>query len=710
MKLSIVENGKKREETVDVSRFAKEIKKNACKIVLAGIISGAVAYPLISMLSSKYVSTATVLLKAQADNVSPFPQVEDFDSTRTGYYETQYALMQSRIVLEKAVRELKLDQNPDFIGKKADEKASNSEDAEQQRIERALNTLQKNLTVSGIRTTNLATVSYESTSPQLSSEIANGVAQAFIDYTLDQKRLKTEKAREVNLQKMEEVQKEIAQQKADIDNFLAKEGLLTFRGIDGFETEQLSIVTNRLADATQRRIAAESLEKAVSAGGRVSLDNIISLPTISNHAQIQDLRIAMIQAQRSLYELQKSYGPKHAKILEAQAQVKAIQDQMGVVLSELKKGIHQQYLAALADEKEYQAQLDQQKEIFQKLAEKRSLYNSQKLSLDKLEDLYKTLYQRTQELSLSGINADAVLYDPAVPAVKPSKPNKALLLVMVVALAMAFFFMYVIVKAAMDNSIRTLGQVTKRLGVVSLGEIRRIAGAGDRAQVRDLITRNPLNADIIHSIRTQILLDNRPQQVLAISSAKQGEGRSLLASLLANSFSFDQKTLLLDLDFFNRDGLSAEFSTSTSAGVAELLRGEVTLDAARITLSDTLDFLPRGKANASSLLMLSSERFEPLIRDLRNRYQRIIVDVSAVSQSQDIELISRVVDGVVFVVQAGAASVETLRAALAKVDANQEVVMGAVLNLVEEKNLQTKESLRSLNITTDELMNTTGRL
>ncbi|MDA6915205.1 capsular biosynthesis protein, partial [Escherichia coli] len=78
--------------------------------------------------------------------------------------------------------------------------------------------------------------------------------------------------------------------------------------------------------------------------------------------------------------------------------------------------------------------------------------------------------------------------------------------------------------------------MTKRLGVVSLGEIRRIAGAGDRAQVRDLITRNPLNADIIHSIRTQILLDNRPQQVLAISSAKQGEGRSLLASLLANSF------------------------------------------------------------------------------------------------------------------------------------------------------------------------------
>lgn len=65
--------------------------------------------------------------------------------------------------------------------------------------------------------------------------------------------------------------------------------------------------------------------------------------------------------------------------------------------------------------------MTEQKEIFQKMASKRDAWNSQKLSLDKMEDLYKSLYQRTQELSLSGVNADAVLYDPAVPALKPAK-------------------------------------------------------------------------------------------------------------------------------------------------------------------------------------------------------------------------------------------------------------------------------------------------
>lgn len=705
MKLSIVENGKQRENSVDFSRFAKELKKNAWKIALAGIIAGVVAYPLISMMSSKYVSTATVLIKAQADNVSPFPQVDGFDSTRSGYYETQYALMQSRIILEQAVRDLKLDENPDFTGVKP---GSGSED-QQLRVDQALKTLSKDLKVIGIRTTNLASISYESSSPQLSAEIANGVAQAFINYTVEQKRLKAEQARNLNFEKMEEIQKSIAKQKEEMDSYLKNSGLLIFRGIDGFETEQLSIVTNRLADATQRRVAAESVYNEVNSRGKSSGD-IISLPSVSDHAQIQDLRIALIQAQRTLSELRKVYGPKSANILKAEADVQSIQNQTGRVLGELKLGLRQQYLAALADEKNYQQQVAEQKEIFQKMASKRDAWNSQKLALDKMEDLYKTLYQRTQELSLSGVNADAVLYDPAVPPLKPSKPNKSLLLVMVVMLVVVFSIMYFIVKAAMDNSISTLSRLKKRLNVEPLGEIRRFTGTSGRAQVRDMILKNPLNADIIHGIRTRIMLDNRSLQTVAITSAEQGEGRSLLANLLASSFSFDQKTLLIDADFFNTNGLSSELASATSAGVAELLQGEAPLEKVRVKITENLDFIPHGKTTISSLLMLSSERVEPVMRELKSQYQRIIIDVAAVNQSQDIQLIKRAVDGVIFIVKAGTGSAENIASALDKIEDNQGAVIGAVLNAVEEKNLETQEGLRSLNFNTDQLMTTPGRV
>lgn len=712
MKLSIVENGKNRESSIDFSRFAKELKKNSWKILLAGVIAGAIAYPLISMMTSKYVSTATVLVKAQPDNISPFPQVEGYDSTRNGYYETQYALMQSRIVLAQAVRNLKLDENPDFNGVKPGSNQANTLENQQQRVDRALKTMLKNLTFNPVRTTHLASISYESTSPQLAAEIANGVAQAFIDYTVEQKRQNTLKARESNQQKMDELQKQITEQKLAIDAYLKKEGLLTFRGVDGFETEQLGIVTNRLADATQRRIAAASLYNEVRQNAGKSLENVISLPAISSHAQIQDLRIALIQAKRTLYELRKSYGPKHAKIQEAQAQVQAIQDQTYLVLGELESGLRQQYQAALTDENSYQQQLDQQKEIFQKIASKRDGYNGLKLALDKTEDMYKALYQRTQEQSLSGsyADADAVLYDPAVPADRPAKPNKSLLLIMVVMLALAFFVMYIIVKTAMDSTINNLSQVKKRLKLEPLGEIRRYPGVANRAQIRDVIANNLLNADIIHSIRTRIMLDNRQLQSIAITSAEHGEGRTLLANLLANSFSFDQKTLLLDLDFFNNDGLSSELAKPGAAGVAEILRGEATLENLSVKVNENLDFLARGNAKVSSLLMLSSENLEHLMRELRSRYQRIIIDVAALNQSQDSQLIGRVTDGLIFVLKAGASPADNLTQMLDKMESNQSFIIGAVINQVVDKNLETKEGLRSLNLQTSELMNGTSHL
>ncbi|WP_333853579.1 GumC family protein [Leclercia sp.] len=705
MKLSIVENGKKRESAIDIARFAREIKKNSWKIVLSGVIAGAIAWPLMSLMSSKYVSTATVLIKAQPDNVSPFQRVEGYDSTRNGYYETQNALMQSRVVLEQAIRTLKLDQNPAFNGGGS---ASGSTPAnEQQRVDNALKTLQKDLTISNVRTTHLSTVSYESTSPQLAAEVANGVAESFINYTLALKQQKTAKAREDNQQKLQELQQQMVQQKTALDSYLAKEGLLTFRGVDGFETEQMGIITNRLANATERRVAAESVYNEVRSGG----GKVISLPSISNHAQIQDLRIALIQANSELSQLEKSYGPQHDKVIQARARINAIQAQTAMTLREQQAGLRQSYEAALADEKNYQKQLEEQKANFQKLSMKRDGYNDLKLALDKTEDMYKMAYQRTQELTLPGSysDADAEIYDPAVPAALPAKPNKPLLMLMIVLLVMLFYVMYVMVKTATDKSINTLSQMQKRLNLLPLGEIRRFKGVGGRGKIRDLITSDPLNADVIHSMRTQIMLSSHPLQVIAVTSAEAGEGRTLLANLLANSFSFDQKTLLIDMDFFNNDGLSGELGSPKAPGVAEVLRGEGVTENVLVKMSDNLDFLPRGNTSVSALLLLSPERLKPLIDSLRSRYQRIIIDMAAVNQSQEVQLVSQATDGLIFVLKAGLNAADTIGPAIEKATNDHTVLIGGVLNQVVDKNLESKEGLRSLNYHTHELMNNTGR-
>ena len=469
----------------------------------------------------------------------------------------------------------------------------------------------------------------------------------------------------------------------------------------------MGIITNRLANATERRVAAESLYNEVRSGR----GNVISLPSISNHAQIQDLRIELIKANSELSQLEKTYGPQHDKVIQARAHVNAVQAQTAMTLREQQAGIRQSYEAALADEKNYQKQLDEQKANFQKLSMKRDGYNDLKLALDKTEEMYKMAYQRTQELTLPGSysDADAELYDPAVPAALPAKPNKPLLMLMVVLLVMLFYVMYIMVKTATDKSVNTLSQMQKRLNLVPLGEIRRFKGVGGRGKIRDLITSDPLNADVIHSMRTQIMLSSYPLQVIAVTSAEAGEGRTLLANLLANSFSFDQKTLLIDMDFFNSDGLSGELGSPKAPGVAEVLRGEGVTENVLVKMSDNLDFLPRGNTPVSALLLLSPERLKPLIDSLRSRYQRIIIDMAAVNQSQEVQLVSQATDGLIFVLKAGLNSADTIGPAIEKATNDHTVLIGGVLNQVVDKNLESKEGLRSLNYHTDELMNNTGR-
>jgi Mg2+ and Co2+ transporter CorA len=88
--------------------------------------------------------------------------------------------------------------------------------------------------------------------------------------------------------------------------------------------------------------------------------------------------------------------------LQAQAQLQAVNAQLGQVLGEL-NGLRQQYQIALDDEQHYQKMLDDQKANFQALGAKRDQYNTMTTALNKTEELYKSLYQRANEQKLSEI-------------------------------------------------------------------------------------------------------------------------------------------------------------------------------------------------------------------------------------------------------------------------------------------------------------------
>ncbi|WP_258132408.1 GumC family protein [Aliivibrio sifiae] len=555
MAQSIIENGKKLESTIDFSNFLKEFKKYRLRVLLIVLTVTLVALPLIYSMTPQYSATATLILKAKSDNSTPIDQVEDFDATQAEYYPTQIEVIQSKQVIEEAVLKLNLQDDPLFEIKKTEKNIS-----EKEHIQQIVKSISKTLSVTPIRFSQLVKISYESKSPKMSAEVANAIVEAYINLEEKRKVEKTKQAQEWNTIRMKELKEKIKQQKSDIEKFLSEHGLLTYQGIDGFETEQLALVNDRLATAKEKRITAKANYNTVSEALGYSLDDVATLPSISNHAQLQDLRIALIQARRSLFDLQKKYGPKNPLILEAKAQINAIELQTTSLLKELKTGLYKEYQASIERENKYKALLNEQRKNFTKLAAQKDTYNTMKADLDKTQELYEKIFSRSkeQELTVQYREPTATLLDSATIPNKPSKPNKTLFIIMIFMMTFIISLLFIIIKSALNKSINNLTQVRTRLGLNAIGELLPFNYIEEISLFSKGFFANSYSGETVHAIRTSILLNDKPWPTIGLVSTNSNESNELSSYLLALSLSQDRSTLLIDLDFRKDNSLTEE--------------------------------------------------------------------------------------------------------------------------------------------------------
>ncbi|MGF1805278.1 exopolysaccharide transport family protein [Aliivibrio sifiae] len=716
MTISIIENGKKLESTIDFSNFLKEFKRYRLRVILAVLTVTLVAFPLIYSMTPQYSATATIILKAQSDNSTPIDQVEDFDATQAEYYPTQAEVLQSKRVIEAAVRQLDLQNDPLFEIKSTDKVIS-----EDEHVSQIVHAIEKKLSISPVRFSQLVKVSYESNSAEMSAMVTNAVINAYIHLEEQRKIEKTQQAQEWNTTRMAELKEKITQQKSAIDTYLSDNGLLTYQGVDGFETEQLALVNDRLATAKEKRITAKASYNTISEALGYPLEDVATLPSISNHAQLQDLRIALIQAKRSLFDLQKKYGPKNPLILEANAQIEAIKLQTTSLLKELKTGLYKEYQASVERENKYRALLNEQRKNFTKLASKRDAYNTMKADLDKTQELYEKIFLRSKEQELTMLYREpaATLLDPATPPNKPSKPNKALFIIMIFVMTFILSLLFIIIKAALNKSVNNITQVRTRLGLEAIGELRPFNYIEDLPLFSKGFFAHSYSGETIHAIRTSILLNEKSWPTIGLVSTDSDENNELSSYLLAHSLSQDRSTLLIDLDFRKEVSLTEEIlmaqpsedalssstaekevaevlPTLTVMGMAEILENNHSINDCIIPLEDNLSLLPRGTLTSTPLLTLSSPELELKLKEVSQQFEQIIIHLPALSESKDTQLIARYLSGVIYTVKAGTLSTNHILTNIDKVTQLQTPIIGAILNNVADDELETEEAQQQL--------------
>jgi receptor protein-tyrosine kinase/non-specific protein-tyrosine kinase len=176
--------------------------------------------------------------------------------------------------------------------------------------------------------------------------------------------------------------------------------------------------------------------------------------------------------------------------------------------------------------------------------------------------------------------------------------------------------------------------------------------------------------------------EERFDNLLMVTSAMPGEGKSLTASNLAISMAqeFDVTVLLVDADL-RRPSIHSYFGFEQSLGLSDCLQDGTDIGEAIIkTDISKLSVICAGREVANPLELFTSLRMQEAMAEIKHRYndRYVIIDTPPLLPFAETRSLAHMVDGVIFVIHEGVTPQQSVQ------DAREVLkgcpVLGVVLN------------------------------
>ena len=199
----------------------------------------------------------------------------------------------------------------------------------------------------------------------------------------------------------------------------------------------------------------------------------------------------------------------------------------------------------------------------------------------------------------------------------------------------------------------------------------------------DLITlRDPraAAAEAYRTLRTNIQFSSieRKLHTILVTSSVPDEDKSIALANLAVTFAqAEQRVIVLDCDL-RRPSLHSLFGVRNDRGLSQAMSQNSDLPLLKTEI-DGLQILPAGATPPSPADLLSSKRFDSVLRDLKQQADIVLIDAPPVLAASDATLLATKVDGVVLVTRAGKTRRDSAREAVALLQRVNAHLVGVVL-------------------------------
>lgn len=424
------------------------------------------------LLPKEYTAKSTLIVDSKSKD--PFSGQLLPSQLFPGYMATQVDIINSNVVANKVVSDLKLKDSPGTREQFMD--ATKGEGTIEQWLSNLL--LQK-LSVEPSRDSSIITIGFTGTDPRFAAIVANAFAKSYIETSLDLRVAPAIQTAAWFDQQITQLREKLDQAQQKLTAYQREKGLVE-------SEERFDVETRRMADLAGQMVAAQST--AFDASSRVRDSS--SMPEVINNPVVQNLKAQVAQGEGKLAEMAQRMGANHPDFVRLQAEVDTYKSKLAAELKTASRGIGATAGAARQRYSELGGAFARQKDKVLELKQQREEANLLARDVENAQRIYDSALQRygQSRMEAQSIQTDISVLNPAIAPTTSSYPKVLLNIMLSLFLGTLLGVGIGFLVELLDRRVRSGLDIAAGLDIPVLAEVRK---KGSRLEkIRRLFRRN----------------------------------------------------------------------------------------------------------------------------------------------------------------------------------------------------------------------------
>jgi capsular exopolysaccharide synthesis family protein len=537
-------------------------------------------------------------------------------------------------------------------------------------------------------------IAFTSGNPATAARVANGFAEQYIVDQLDARLEATRAATDWLSGRVDELRERLQVAEEAVESARAT---LSFEAGQSLEITQqqlqalnatLSVARNetRTAEATYDRLQS-ALENEAEYG---------AIPEFRNSPLISDFRSRRTELLSQRAALLENVDEGHPAVERVDALLEEASRNMRAEAEQIVEAARLEWESLRQEQEEIEADVRELETLALEQSRDQVTIRQLEREAEASRVLYENFLSRLQETSEQERleEPDARILTRAEPPLSPQtqRENRTILLSLIVGAMAGVGIIFLLDK--LNNTFRSAPQLEQMTGETVLGVLPLVGRRLRRKTVLQRFRERPKSglAEAVRSLRTSILFSNvdTPPKVVMFTSSVPREGKSTTAMLVAlTSRQMGRSAVIVDCDLRLPALADLLGARDDRPGLLSAIEGTASLDEAihrdeesGLHVLMTKKSEPRSSVNAADIL--SSQRFDDLIEELKSVYDIVILDTPPALAVADPRILSSHADVVAYVVRWDSTPRGAVLEGLKELRTVNAPVAGVVLSMVNE--------------------------